>query len=655
MRGCARALASVVVVLFGIDRFSDLTDPASPTSGSAGLPAGTDRIFRQTVHTQPVSVGSDSTMVLKKWNKVYVRTTADKGIVMLLVEKLITTEAKDTRWTAVDPALNIQAINMKNASTYSTKAQTNVTYSPIPGFTKDEKSAIEKASWEFVRKALAGRDVEPMKRRVHVGKPRLRALIPLLESLGVVASLFGSGPGLGLVSVLAFVGWRTIRHTRLDRIFYSLISAGTDVINKLDVIGEKIENLMDAHEDGELEPYYIGFGLIVALLLWARWMSGPKKKIQWWRDRTSSRPLDGSSDWGSTASSSPASSPRSPRLFGTDASCGETSDEYEDIRMKTMRDRQTAIEKNMTGLAEKLDTVIQKLSGTAGERAPTSTSRSKGDRPRAASPAPSPDSPADLARSEEVRAGVDRFLERLNATQNVLDTDRRENLSTNATCGDSPKTARAVLPGLTDGSALNTAPDAGRRTQQLEGEAVNPKDAALAHLRRYQDIEGFKIGGDASVRVAPSMVAKLYKYGRTASRELEEFVRSRGLEKCHAAMELPTLGLILDRLVVDSASAEVINMPAVEVVCRKVYGLIRAFEDVKSENDWKMPKGANAGKWKSKVKWTLLQEYDVKFLDSSDWSIPEADREVADRLQKRALFNKHLSSNEPDSSIGASE
>ena len=292
----------------------------------------------------------------------------------------------------------------------------------------------------------------------------------------------------------------------------------------------------------------------------------------------------------------------------------------------------------MTGLAEKLDIVLQKISGTAGERAPTTTSRSsKGDQPRAASPAPSPDSPADLARSEEVKAGVYRFLERLNATQNVLDTDRRENLSTNATCDDSPKTARAALPGFTDGSALSTAPDAGRRTQQLEGEAVNPKDTALAHLCRYQDIGGFKIGGDASVRVAPSMVAKLHKYGRTASRELDEFVRSRGLEKCHAAMELLTLGLILDRLVVDSASAEVINMPAVEVVRRKVYGLIRAVEDVMSETDWKMPKGVNAGKWKSKVKWTLLQEYDVKFLDSSDWGIPEADREVADRLQKRSL------------------
>ena len=113
-------------------------------------------------------------------------------------------------------------------------------------------------------------------------------------------------------------------------------------------------------------------------------------------------------------------------------------------------------------------------------------------------------------------------------------------------------------------------------------------------------------------------------------------------------MKLPTLGLILDRLVVDSDSAEVINMPAIEVVCRKVYGLIWAFGDVKSKNDWKMRKGADAGKRKSKVKWALHQEYDVKFLDSSDWSIPEADREVADRLQKRALFNKHLSSNGPD-------
>ena len=42
------------------------------------------------------------------------------------------------------------------------------------------------------------------------------------------------------------------------------------------------------------------------------------------------------------------------------------------------------------------------------------------------------------------------------------------------------------------------------------------------------------------------------------------------------------------------------------------------------------------------MKWGLLKEYDVKALERSDWRIPEADREVSERLQQRALFNKHL-------------
>ena len=92
----------------------------------------------------------------------------------------------------------------------------------------------------------------------------------------------------------------------------------------------------------------------------------------WWRDRTAHRPLDGTSDWGSNASSSPPSSPRSPRLFGTDASGGETSDENEDLRMKTMRDRQTAIENSMSGLAQKLDILLEKMGAPAGQITATS-------------------------------------------------------------------------------------------------------------------------------------------------------------------------------------------------------------------------------------------------------------------------------------------
>ena len=176
---------------------------------------------------------------------------------------------------------------------------------------------------------------------------------------------------------------------------------------------------------------------------------------------------------------------------------------------------------------------------------------------------------------------------------------------------------------------------------RLEEEAISPKDAALQHLRRFQQSDNFKIGGDAKTRVAPQLVAKLYRRGRTAAAELEQLVQERGLTKCHAAAEMPTMGLVLDRLVVHSRDTDVINMPAVEVVCRRIYGALLAFEDVKEEADWKQPRNSN-GKWKSKVKWGLLKEYDVKALESNDWRIPEADKEVTDRLQQKALFNKHL-------------
>ena len=77
-----------------------------------------------------------------------------------------------------------------------------------------------------------------------------------------------------------------------------------------------------------------------------------------------------------------------------------------------------------------------------------------------------------------------------------------------------------------------------KQIQRLEFEARNPRDAAMEHLKRYEEIPHFNVGGEARVRLAPHMIAKLYKSGRTAVRELEEFIRGKGLEKCHAAQEL---------------------------------------------------------------------------------------------------------------------
>eukprot|EP00974_Lingulodinium_polyedra_P118452 11167218-Lingulodinium_polyedra.AAC.1 len=72
------------------------------------------------------------------------------------------------------------------------------------------------------------------------------------------------------------------------------------------------------------------------------------------------------------------------------------------------------------------------------------------------------------------------------------------------------------------------------------------------------------------------MFAKLYKNSRAAARELEDFVRSPGLEKRRAAMGLPALGLVPGWPVARSAESDIISTPAAKVICRKLYGLSRA-------------------------------------------------------------------------------
>ena len=84
-----------------------------------------------------------------------------------------------------------------------------------------------------------------------------------------------------------------------------------------------------------------------------------------------------------------------------------------------------------------------------------------------------------------------------------------------------------------------------------------------------------------------------------------------------------------------------INAPALEAICRRIYGLARAFEDVHKEADWQKPRNFQ-GKWKSKVKWQLLEEYGVRALEHNELAVPEADEEVVQRLKTKALVATHL-------------
>ena len=55
-------------------------------------------------------------MVLRKWNKLFLRTGPNVGVELLLVEKLDGSNASDGRWTTVDPVLRVQVANLRNKS-----------------------------------------------------------------------------------------------------------------------------------------------------------------------------------------------------------------------------------------------------------------------------------------------------------------------------------------------------------------------------------------------------------------------------------------------------------------------------------------------------------------------------------------------------------
>ena len=118
------------------------------------------------------------------------------------------------------------------------------------------------------------------------------------------------------------------------------------------------------------------------------------------------------------------------------------------------------------------------------------------------------------------------------------------------------------------------------------------------------------------------------------------FIKDKELDGCHTANEFLMLSMVLDRWIRSVPNA--INTEGVEIICRRLHGIRRAFGNVKRQADWKQPRGQGGQKWKSKVNWELCDQYDIRALDAEELIIPDADEEVRHRLERMALFQKYL-------------
>ena len=181
----------------------------------------------------------------------------------------------------------------------------------------------------------------------------------------------------------------------------------------------------------------------------------------------------------------------------------------------------------------------------------------------------------------------------------------------------------------------------GDQITQLREGARNPKDALLSTLAQYKSGAGGAPVGGVKARVAPTVLAKLYKGGRSARVETQEWLKSKELQTAGVAQEINMLAMVLDRMMSSGQHDDLINSQVAELTCLRLYSIWKAYERVTCMNDWRRPKAQSGGKWRSKVDWSLAEEY-LRLDADPTTENRRADEEVMEKLKRRAIMNKHL-------------
>ena len=169
---------------------------------------------------------------------------------------------------------------------------------------------------------------------------------------------------------------------------------------------------------------------------------------------------------------------------------------------------------------------------------------------------------------------------------------------------------------------------------------VSPKDQLVSHLGNYSPTVEWKLPQDLKARVAPALLMQVFQNHSTFREFVKEYIKEKELTGNHIEHELLVLAMAIDSQV--RSDDNFINAEACEILCRRVYGLRRAFSEVKCRADWQQPKGQGAHKWKSKVRWSLLEEIDMRALRDDLETIEPVEEDLRRRLENNALMNKWL-------------
>ena len=92
----------------------------------------------------------------------------------------------------------------------------------------------------------------------------------------------------------------------------------------------------------------------------------------------------------------------------------------------------------------------------------------------------------------------------------------------------------------------------------------------------------------------------------------------------------------IDSIMITDREPAALNKVSVEKLSRKAYALVKAFENVRCEADWKRPRG-DAKNWKSKIDWGAAKKLDPALKDDHLMRMGHVGDGTARRNQKNIL------------------
>jgi hypothetical protein len=188
---------------------------------------------------------------------------------------------------------------------------------------------------------------------------------------------------------------------------------------------------------------------------------------------------------------------------------------------------------------------------------------------------------------------------------------------------------------VTDGSSV------GRMIRRLEDKAMLPQAIFLDQVRQVENVDpevwNRAFPENYRERMAGEGLCEIYSTGMTAEQWGRQFLRERELLDCFAAREIVAGLSAVDTMVIIDRTPGLLNQVGFERLCRKTFGLIRAFEGCKTVSDWSRPKGKEGSSWKSKVDWDAARRVDP-FLKVQDLTIrvPSAEEEIRRGMTQEA-------------------